>query len=123
MNLRTTLLAAAMILWVWTTANASGSHEIHFQKGKECLSYQGKDSSFVGKFLSWSSITVRAFIETEGGLKDAKVKVYRNGSEAPIAGDGSYPTPEGGDAVYKFDVQTDQPPNTIHFHVCSTADG
>ena len=98
------------------------SHEIQFQKGKECWSYQGNDHSFVGKFLSWQDITVKAFFETDEGPKDAKVKVYNLTSgrlEIPVTDAGSYPTPEGGNATFEIYVQIDRPYKTIHFHICA----
>jgi hypothetical protein len=115
------LLATIMVL-VATAANAGASHEIHFQKGKECWSYQGNDRSFVGKFLSWQDITVKAFFETDDGLKDAKVKVYNLTSdrlEIRVTEAGSYPTPEGGNATFEIDVQIDRPYKNIHFHICA----
>jgi hypothetical protein len=119
--MRKLLLATAMVL-VATAANASGIHEMHFQKGKECWSYQGNDIAFVGKFLSWQDLTVKAFFETDDGLKDAKVKVYNltsDGLEIPVTEAGSYQTPEGGNATFEIDVQIDRPYKNIHFHICA----
>jgi len=108
-----------------TATNARGMHEIQIQKGKECWSYQGNDSFFVGHFLSWQDITVKAFFETDEGLNDAKVKVYNltNGKlEIPVTEAGSYPTPEGGNATFEIDVQIDRPYKNIHFHICAISE-
>jgi hypothetical protein len=105
-----------------TAANARGMHEIKIQKGKECWSYRGNDRSFVGHFLSWQNITVKASFETDDGLKDATVKIYNltnGGLEIRATQDGSYPTPEGGNATFEFDVQTDRSYKNIHFHICA----
>jgi hypothetical protein len=112
------LVVAAMVV-VATVANAA---DIRFKKGESCWSYVGKDNRFVGKFLSWQDITVKAFFETEEGLKDAKVKVYNLTSdrlEVPVTEGGSYPTPEGGNATFEIDLQIDRPYKTIHFHICA----
>jgi hypothetical protein len=55
-------LVTAVLLGAMTAANARGIHEMQFQKGKECWSYQGNDSSFVGHFLSWQDITVQSVL-------------------------------------------------------------
>jgi hypothetical protein len=104
------------------TADAHRSHEIRIQKGRECWSYQGKDRSFVGQFLSWQNITVEASSETHEGLRNAKVKVYNlsSGRVELLASDsGSYPTPEGANATLEFDVQVDPSDKVIHFNICA----
>jgi hypothetical protein len=68
------LLLVTAVLLVATAANATT--DIRFKKGDSCWSYVGKDDHFVGKFLSWQDITVKAFFGTDEGLKDAEVKVY-----------------------------------------------
>jgi hypothetical protein len=50
-------------------------HEIKVPKGKECWSYQGTDNSFVGNFLSWQNITIKAPYQSDKGLKEAPVTV------------------------------------------------
>jgi hypothetical protein len=108
------------VLLVATAANATT--DIRFKKGDSCWSYVGKDDHFVGKFLSWQDITVKAFFETDEGLKDAKVKVYNLTSdrlEIPVTDAGSYPTPEGGDSTFEIGVQIDRPYKNIHFHICA----
>ena len=100
-------------------------HEIKIQRGKECWSYVGHDSSFVGQFLSWQDITIKAFFETDEGIKDAQAKVYNftNGRlEIPVTQAGSYPTPEGGNATFEIDVQIDRPYKNIHFHICAISE-
>jgi hypothetical protein len=114
------LLLVVAVLLVATAANATT--DIRFKKGDSCWSYVGRDDHFVGKFLSWQNITVKAFFETDEGLKDAKVKVYNLTSgrlEVPVTEAGSYPTPEGGSATFAIDVQVDQPVKNIHFHICA----
>jgi hypothetical protein len=113
------LLIVAVLLGA-TAANATT--DIRFKKGDSCWSFVGKDDHFVGKFRSWQDITVKAFFETEEGLKDAKVKVYNltNGRiEVPVTEAGSYPTPEGGNATFEIHVQIDRPYKNIHFHICA----
>lgn len=114
---------SAAVLLATTVANATT--DIRFKKGVSCWSYTGKDAHFVGRFLSWQDITVRAFFETDEGLNDAKVKVYNvtsERSEIPMTEAGSYPTPEGGNATFEIDVQTDRPYKTIHFHICAISE-
>ena len=121
--MKTIALATAIFLTALATAHAefTNSHVIHFKKNETCWSYAGRDSSFVGRFLSWQDVTLKAFFETDDGLKDAKVKVYRldDGREVYFTDAGSFPTPEGGSATYKFDVQVDQPVKNIHLHICA----
>jgi hypothetical protein len=108
-----------------TATRNSPLHEIHIQKGKECWSYVGHDSSFVGQFLSWQDVTVKAFFETDEGIKDAQVKVYNltnDRQEIPATQAGSYPTPEGGNATFEIDVQIDRPYKDIHFHICAISE-
>jgi hypothetical protein len=57
------LLPVTAVLLVATAANATT--DIRFKKGDSCWSYVGKDDHFVGKFLSWQDITVKAFFETD----------------------------------------------------------
>jgi hypothetical protein len=105
---------------------------IHIPKGQTCWSYQGRDAHFIGHFGSWSNVTVVAYGEffenKERDVRVANVTVnaLENGSlrELGKAGDGSYPTPEGGDIdivfVVKFDERTDvESLKALHFHVCS----
>ncbi len=105
---------------------------IHIPKGQTCWSYQGRDTHFTGHFGSWSNVTVIAygeFFENKGRdvrVENVTVNAFESRSwrELGKAGDGSYPTPEGGDIditfVIKFDDHTDMESlKALHFHVCS----
>jgi hypothetical protein len=89
----TTLVVLFDVPWRrWPLLIPMVSSKFSSEKEKECWSYQGNDRSFVGKFLSWQDITIKAFFETDEGLKDAKVKVYNLTSdrlEIPVTEAGS----------------------------------
>lgn len=117
------LLLVTALLLMATAANATT--DIRFKKGDFCWSYVGKDNHFVGKFLSWQDITVKAFFETDEGLKDAQVKVYNltnDRLEVSVTEAGSYPTPEGGNATFEIDVQIDRPYKNLHFYICAVTE-
>jgi len=115
-----------------THCHKRATQTIHIPKGQTCWSYQGRDTHFTGHFGSWSNVTVVAygeFFETKGRdvrVANVTVNAFENGSwrELGKAGDGSYPTPEGGDIdiafVIKFDDHKDMESlKALHFHVCS----
>jgi hypothetical protein len=115
-----------------TRCHKCPTQTIHIPKGQTCWSYQGRDTNFTGHFGSWSNVTVVAygeFFENKG--RDVRVENIavdafesRSWRELGKAGDGSYPTPEGGDIditfVIKLDDHTDMDSlKALHFHVCS----
>jgi hypothetical protein len=117
------LLLVTALLLIATAANTTTN--IRFKKGESCWSYVGKETHFVGKFLSWQDITLKAFVETEEGLKDAQVKVYNLTSdrlEVPVTESGSYSTPEGANAIFEIDVQIDRPYKNLHIHICAVTE-
>jgi hypothetical protein len=114
-----------------THCHKRATQTIHIPKGQTCWFYQGRGTHFTGHFGSWSNVTVVAygeFFENKGrDVRVANVTVNafesRSWRELEKAGDGSYPTPEGGDIdiafVIKLDDHTDMKLKALHFHICS----
>jgi hypothetical protein len=136
--LRKFLIAVVAAIMIISPFAANADVRIHILPGQTCWSYTGRETRFFGRFGSWGSITYNAYAEfrDEYGqtyIVPAKltainvegVKLGQAPFEMGRAPDGSYPTPEGGDADMVFVLKFENPGGvlkTVHFHICCTSE-